>query len=293
MMRAFTVLVITSIIAFSQAEESYRRQKRFLGDDKPVTLDSAVLKRGVEEIAIAESANKQAKQSAKDATASRMNILAVQASDQAEAGYAKVEPLLPEARAQFLTVRKYEALAAMHAKHAREVLFGSRHIAEDAAQKAKEATKGWIMQDAEKSAEASASVDNRADRLAGAVAAAAEPYHLALLRNQKFCEETYAKAKSAQSSAVKLITDAKKIAVKAQEMQSLGTMGLETRQTYSQAAGMMNTAELMRQWGDKFYAQANKACGSSGGYEMLEQQAAANTAATMIMNAPMKLPPKR
>jgi len=293
MMRAFTALVLAAIIAFSQGEESHRRQKRFLGDDKPVTLDSAVIKRGIEEIAIAKSANKQAQQSAKDAKASQMNILAVQASDQAEAGWAKVEPLLPQAREQFLTVRKYEALAAMHAKHAREVLFGSRHIATDAAEKAKEATKGWIMQDAEKSAEASSTVDNRADRLAAAVAASAEPYHLALLRNQKFCQETYAKAKSAQSSAVKLITDAKKIAVKANEMQALGTMGLETRQTWGTAAGMMNTAELMRQWGDKFYAQANKACGSSGGYEMLEQQAAANTAATMIMNAPMKLPPKR
>jgi len=128
--------------------------------------------------------------------------------------------------------------------------------------------------------------------LAAAVVAAAEPYHLALLRNQKFCQETNAKAKSAHASAVKLMTDAKKLALKAQEMQASG-MAPDAQQTFGMAAGMMNEAELLRQWGLKLYGQANTACGALGGYEMLEQQAAANAAATTILNAPMKLPAKR
>jgi len=109
------------------------------------TMESAALKRGIEEIAIANNAFKQASQSAKDAKAAQQNLVAVQAIGSAEAAYTKVKPLLPEARAQFITVRKFAAEAAMHAQHAQEVLFGSRHIAEDAAQKAYEATKGWIM----------------------------------------------------------------------------------------------------------------------------------------------------
>lgn len=295
MARAFFALLLGArLLLISHSEKLQRLRGEVAADelDEPLTLDNAVMRRGVEEIAIANNANQQAHASAKEAKSNQENLLAVQAIGQADDAYTKVKPLLPDARAQFLIVRKYEALARLHAKHAAEVLFGSRHIAEEAAQKAYEATKGWIKSDAEASAEVSSKVDNRADRLAGAVAAAAEPYHLALLRNQKFCVETYAKAKSAQSSSVKLITDAKKLAIKAQEMVAAG-MAPDGQQTWGMAAGMMDEAEKLRQWGDKLYGQANVACGSSGGYEMLEQQAAANTAATAIMNAPMKLPPKR
>lgn len=314
MARAFLTPLLLAVAALSEYEGDYRRRARLLlasrsershraiegafdlhkagaavvGDPN---MGSAAILRGVEEIAIAKKATVQAENSAKDANAQRQNLVALEAIGQAEDAYLKVKPMIPEARVQFLTVRKFVAQAEMHAKHAREVLFGSRHIAEEAAEKAREATIAWIKSDAAASAEASATTDNRGDRLAAAVVAAAEPYHLALLRNQKFCVETYAKAKSAQSSAVKLIADAKKVGNKAQEMQGSG-MGIEARQTWGMAAGMMDEAEKLRQWGDKLYGQANTACGSSGGYEMLEQQAAANAAATTIMNAPAKLPPK-
>jgi len=254
-------------------------------------LDKVVMRRGSEELAIAKNANKQAATAAKDAKAGRENLLAMQAIGLVEDNYAKIEPLVTEAREQLLTVRKFEAEAEQHAKHAKEVLFESRYVPEAAAEKAIEATSGWIKQEATASAEASAKGDNRQERLIAAVAASAEPYHLALLRNQKFCEETYAKAKSAQGSASKLLSDAKKVALKAQELQAVG-QGVEARQTWGMASGMSSQAELLRQWGLKLYDQANTACGSSGGYELLEQQAAANVAATMIMNAPPKLPPK-
>jgi hypothetical protein len=254
-------------------------------------LDKVVMRRGIEELAIAKNANNQAAFSAKDAKTGQENLIAMQAIGRTEDSYLKVKPLVAEARAQMLTVRKFEAEAKLHAKHAREVLFGSRFIPEAAAEKAIEATSGWIKHEATASAQASSTVDNRQDKLVAAVASAAEPYHLALLRNQKFCEETYAKAKSAQGSASKLLSDAKKVALKAQELQAVG-QGVEARQTWGMAAGMSNEAELLRQWGQKLYGQASTACGTSGGYELLEQQAAANAAASLIMNAPPKLPPK-
>lgn len=254
----------------------------------PVTLEKAAMRRGVEEVAIASSAGKAALASAKDASAVRQNLAAQQATSGTKASYLKVKPLLPEARSQLLLVRKFAAEASMHAEHARKVLAGSKHIADEAAKKALEATKNWVDIDAFASAEASSKVDNRSDRLAGAVANAAEPYHIALLRNQKFCEEAYAKAKSAHSSAVKLVSDSKQVALKAQEMQASG-MGSEARQSRGMASGMMNEAETLRQWSLRLYGQASSACGTSGNYETMEQQAAANAAATTATNSPVKL----
>jgi len=237
------------------------------------------------DVAISSTASKQALASAKDASTVQQNFISDQASSGTKASYLKVKPLLPEARAQLLAVRKFAAEARMHAEHAMKVLAGSKHIADAAAQKALEATKGWVASDAIASAEASSTGPDRKDRMAGVVAAAAEPYHLALLRNQKFCEETYAKAKSAHSSAMKLIDDSKKVALEAQEMQASG-MGIEARQTWAMASGMTTEAETLRQWSLKLWGQANTACGKAGGYETLEQQAAVNVAATTMVNTP-------
>lgn len=302
MVRAFLALLFAALgpcplshahtfLTARRHDEDAGAQQEGSTTQKPVPLDSAAMRRGVEEVAIAKIASKQALVSAKDAWTVRQNLIADQAVADAKATYLKVRPMLPSVKAQLLTVRKYTAEAWLHMQHARKVQDASKHIADDAAAKAIEITKGWIEADAHKSAESASKVDNRADRLAAAVAGAAEPYHLALLRNQKFCAETYAKAKSAQQNSVKLITDAKKIALKAQEMQAAGIY-IEARQTWGTASGMINSAEELRQWGNKLYGQANTACGEAGKYELLEQQAAASTAATMIMNAPMKLPPK-
>jgi hypothetical protein len=256
-------------------------------------MNTSVIARSIEELAIAQLANTQAMDGAMTAKVTRQNYATMTATDGAENAYLKVKPLVPEARAQLLEVRKWQALAQQHSQHAQQVLASLAHIATDAAQSAREATIGWIANDATKTAEATGVHPKanlaRVDRLANAIAGAAEPYHLALLRNQKFCAETYSKAKTASSSMQKLIQDAKDLALKAQQLQTSG-MGLEAQETYSMASGMMNQAEELRQWSNKLYTQANTACGTSAGYELEEQQAAANAAATTIINAPMKLP---
>lgn len=252
-------------------------------------MDNAVLRQGIENLAIATDAKDAAAAGAKDTSIEQQKFLSLQAVANTVPMYEKLKPLVPEAKAALIKVRNALAVAGAHAKHAREVLAYSSHIPIEAAQKAVEATKGWIKSEAAKSAEASALIDNRQDRLAGIVAAAAEPYHLALLRNQKFCEETYSKAKSAHTSAVQLLDDAKKVALQAQAMQTAG-MGVDAQQTWGMASGMSNEANALRVWANKLYAQASTACGTAPGYQMLEQQAAANAAATTIMNAPAKLP---
>jgi len=255
----------------------------------PVSLTNAVKMRAINELAIAQHAMIQAKESSVFALASQKEFLAQQTVGAATETYEKVAGLVPEAQAQATEVRKWTFLAAQHRDHARRVEDSYRGIPNEASAEATKATLGWIEADAHRTAEKSAAVDNRADRLAGAVAAAAEPYHLALLRNQKFCEETYSKAKTAFSSSQKLLGDAKKLALKAQELQATG-MGLDALQSKGIANGMALQAEELRQWANKLYGQANTACSSAGGYGALEAQAAANAAATLVMNAPMKLP---
>lgn len=255
----------------------------------PVSLADAVKWRGIDELAIAQNAMIQAKESSGSALAAQKEFLARQTVGAATEVYEKIAALVPEAQAQVTEVRRYAFLASQHRDHARLVEEHYRGIANEAGSEALKATLGWIESDAHRTAEKSATIDNRADRLAGAVAAAAEPYHLALLRNQKFCEETYSKAKTAMSSSQKLLGDAKALALKAQELQAQN-MGIDALQGKGVANGMASQAEELRQWANKLYTQANTACSSAPGYSLAEQQAAANAAATTVMNAPMKLP---
>jgi len=68
-------------------------------------------------------------------------------------------------------------------------------------------------------------------------------------------------------------------------------MALDAQESISVAVGMTSQAEELRQWGLKLYEEANVACAGVAGYTAAEQQAAANAAATTIINEPMKLPP--
>lgn len=254
-------------------------------------VDSAVVMRGIDELALSQNAMLHAGESQRYAKASQEEFLAEQALDGTHPPWESVRGMVPEANAQVLKVRKYAMLAKQHRDHTQLVDTEWRQIPAEASEEAKKAVLGWIHADAVKTAEHSATVDNRADRLAAAVAAAAEPYHLELLRNQKFCEETYSKAKTAQHSSTQLITKAKALAVQAQPLQA-SNLGLQARAMFATASGMMTEAENLRAWGVKLYNQANTACASTAGWTGAEQMAAANAAATTIINAPMKLPEK-
>jgi len=254
-------------------------------------MGSAVVMRGIDELALSQNARQHAGQSQKYAKASQEEYLAHLAEENVQVPWEKVKPMVPEAKAQMLKVRKYAMLAQQHRDHTQLVSNEWNQITAEARAQARKAVLGWIADDASKSAEHSSTVDNRADRLAAAVASAAEPYHLEMLRNQKFCKETYAKAQTAGRSSVKLITDAKALAVKAQAMQA-SNMGIDARSTFNVASGMMREAETLRAWSAKLYTQANTACASTQGWTMAEQQAATNAAMTTIINAPMKLPAK-
>jgi len=257
-------------------------------------LGSAVIIRGMDELAISQSAQRSAMDNSFTAFTLQQQLVAEQSVEGSKETYKKVTPIIPEIKAQALKVRKYALLASQHRNHAKKVELEFQRLEKEAADVARKAAAGWISADAEKTAERTApdkavTIAAKGNRLAAAVARAAEPYHLALLRNQKFCEETHSKAKSAQSSSLQLIADAKQLALKAQELQASG-MGISAVESMTLAKGMMTQAEDLRQWGTKLWSQANKACATAGGYTVEEQQAAFNAAATTPVNAPMKLP---
>jgi len=260
------------------------------GDDaEGPSMTEIVMRRGIDEMAIAHGAMRQARESAKYAETTRQELVTHQAIGTAEDAHNKIVSLVPEARAEALNVRKYNFLAAQHRDHIKQVGEEFRHIADDAAQQARKAVIGWISAEAVEAAEHSTTIDKRGDRLANGVAAAAEPYHLAVLRNQKFCEETYAKAKTAMSSSQKLVGDAKALALKAQTLQATGLV-VDAQQSMRVASDMMLQSEDLRKWANKLYHQSNTACSTVTGYTMAEQQAATNAAVTTAINAPMKLP---
>jgi len=257
-------------------------------------LDDTVMDRTKDELQISINAKLQALNSAKaarsqqDSYASHITVAAAQAK------YDKISPLVPETRAGSLKVKQFAMLARNHADHVTKVESEMMHIPQLAAEKAKEAVAGWIASEAAKNAEDThlspkEAAKVRVDKLAAAVAGAAEPYHLALLRNQKFAQETLNKAKTAQQSAVSLQTKAKQMTATAIQMQTAGA-GLDAQTLMGTAHGLMNEAENLRQWGNKLYKQANTADASTGAYVAEEQQAATNAAMTTIINAPMKLP---
>jgi len=245
-------------------------------------LQEAVVQRSLEEAAIAKSASEQAKASAQSAAVHRQNYVSAVSTERAKEVYDKIAPKVTEARAATLKTRTYSMIAGQHAQHAIEVAMAARHIPEFAAERSKEAVLGWIKEDAKQAAERSVISPKEAARantnkLSREVAAAAEPYHLALLRNQKFSAEAYSKAKSAQKSSQKLQTEAKVFALKAQTLQASG-MGVEAQEMMAAAHAMMQEAENMRQWGSKLYSQANAANSATSGYTLSEHQAATNIA---------------
>lgn len=132
------------------------------------------------------------------------------------------------------------------------------------------------------------------DKMAvGAVAGAATPYHLALMRAQKAATQFKIRADSTIESAKKLVQAAQQAAATSQVLQGAGKF-VEAREYMMNAHAMMNDAVKMQGWAAKFQATAGKVGGSitNGVNGFAEQMgaAAANIAATFGTDSPMGLP---
>lgn len=271
--------------------ESLRAQR---GPAGGLLLNATVLRRAAAEKTVATAADEESRGDAEAALASQSQLLAGAAEAAATDSVEASRPVVPEAKAATTEARKAARDAAVAASAVKDGEATMRAVASDAAKAAAASITAMIRQDAVKAAEeadkkAQEWKATKSQRVAAAVAASMEPYHLALLRAQKEEQKTYAQAKSAMSVAQQLETDGKKQAADAQAMQSAG-MGVQAQQMMMMAHGTMDGAANMKAWAEKLYNTANQLGSSLGHYQLSQSMAAANTAATLLYNEPPELP---
>merc|ERR1719265_1774942 len=78
------------------------------------SLNNAVIMRGIDDLAISQSAMLQAGESSKSARATQEELVAQQAQESTEEAYEKLRPLVPKVRSQLLLVKKYNLLTRQH-----------------------------------------------------------------------------------------------------------------------------------------------------------------------------------
>jgi len=258
-----------------------------------VPLSAAVLRRAGEQLNIAREAEVESEENAKALAANQQELVAEMAMDKAQEAFSVDSEAVPQSHDAFTQVRKWALKAQQHADHIKHLVIEARKIPDEAAAAAAKAIEEEVRRDAYTAAEsvsASASQNaalNRPHVVAEAVAEAAEPYHLALLRVQKESAVDNQKAQKAAQTSISLAAKAKSMAVGAQQLQAQG-MGVQARQLMAIAHSTMREAVDMKGAAESLHDLANKLLSSLGGYQF--QLASAASAAALRVGVPV-IPP--
>merc|ERR1719181_2662301 len=129
----------------------------------------------------------------------------------------------------------------------------------------------------------------KADRQAANAAAAMEPFHLMMLREQKISAIDHTNAMKAMDAAKDLAGKGQKMAADAQALQNSGLI-YQANQLMQEAHGAMNGAQSLQENAKKLYASASAAGGRAGYYVWAAQQAAAAAVAGTLFNKPPAYP---
>ena len=132
--------------------------------------------------------------------------------------------------------------------------------AADEAKKAADESKDWATK--------------KKNTQAANAAAAMEPFHLMMLREQKISAIDYENAKKAMAAAKDLNGKGQKLAADAQALQAAGLI-YQANQLMQEAHGTMSGAQSLQENAKKLYASASAAGGRAGYYVWAAQQAAA------------------
>lgn len=259
-------------------------------------LNATVLRQAEDNLALAEKADYAAANSNAEAKAVQQQLQAAVAEGSAEEAYRLGEPAIPESFKGRDRARMFEAKTKFTVKKIKDVEAETRLIAKEAAEAATDKVVKEVAKEAGAAAEAAdkANADwkkSRAKRVAANVAAAMEPYFLAMLRSEKAAAQTHAKAMGAAEASLKLGNDAQEMASQAQGLQAAG-LGIQAQQLMMMAHGAMTGAANLKGQAEKLYALSNKINGGTGVYQLYEGMAAQTAAATTLYNAPMELPPE-
>jgi len=262
-------------------------------------LDKSVTQRADHEVKVAEFAALTSKVSFGEATVHELVGKADDSLQAAEDAYELARDTVPMSKQAATRARVYAFNTQKAKKDAQSVPPEMGKIAPNSAKAAAVVIMAQLKQEAIEEAEKKGAHDAATwaatkDKMAvGAVAGAAMPYHLAMMRAQKAASQYKSRADATIEGAKKLVTAAQQAAATSQVLQAGGKF-IEAREYMMNAHAMMNDAVKMQGWASKFQATAGKVGGSitNGVNGFAEQMgaAAANIAATFGTDSPMALP---
>jgi len=252
-----------------------------------------MLKAADQHVAVAEAAAKSAEQSHEALLAEQQKVNAEQAAEAAMdvAADAPAEVKFTEILTQIRSWADKAEEYAVHAAYTKKQLEKLPGEAAAAAAKAvEEEVRKEAYKAAERKAEDPAETDEaRAKRAAAATAAAAEPFHLALLRAQKNVQVSLSRSQRAADTSNKLGAEAMAMGNRATALQAKGET-LMAQQLLLQAHQKMQKSMDMQHWVTKFYDQANQWNAMIGPYQQQMQMALNTAAATFVEKTKPKLP---
>lgn len=193
--------------------------------------------------------------------------------------------VIPSASVALKEAQAFADTAQQHADHARLMAEQIQSAPQLAASNAVAAIEGRIRSAAHAAAVQAMTAPPAPDplkdqRMMNAVAEAAEPYHLGLLRAQKFVAEAYGKAYSTATMVTNLNMQAKKMANDAVALNAAGG-GFQARKMMTEAHAIQEKAKNMKAWASKFYSQADDINKSLASYQAAQSAAAAEAAQLM------------
>lgn len=267
------------------------------GQGEAIRLDVWSLRRAGEELAMARRAEQESEVSATALYADQQLLAAQLGAEAAEAAAESDRASVPDTKAALDETRGFAIAAQLHARHAEATLEELQRLPEEAAKAAAAAVRREVRAEAYSAAEAAGrgapapapAPGGRARKVLERVAAAVEPYHLALLRAQKDAAEREAKARGAAAAAAGLAREAERLARAAQALQASG-LAAQALQTMAAAHAAAERGVNMRQWAERLHGEAGRLQDSLGAFVAEEEQAAASAAENMGVEVTATLP---
>lgn len=257
-------------------------------------INYVVLDRVGEQLAIAQSAEASSEASTKESLVTQQVIVAQMGLEDAEKFAEKGTASVPNGRAALGQAQDLAKQAQFHADHIKTVEAEIHNLPAEAAEAAAQAIAKQIDDEAAMSAKtvAQTSIEtpaDRANRVGAAVAAAAEPYHLQLLRAQKYAAVTYATSQKAAVDARLLANKAQQLGLEARTFQMHGQK-FQAEQMMAAAREKMQDAVKMKGKADELYMDADKVNRQARVYQQAGRTAAASVAGNMGARIVPELP---
>mmetsp|Transcript_78384 Transcript_78384/g.199250 ORF Transcript_78384/g.199250 Transcript_78384/m.199250 type:complete len:366 (+) Transcript_78384:175-1272(+) len=261
-----------------------------------VPMEQVTLDRAREQLSAARAAEMQAEISTRALYAGQQQLVAEKAKEAAEIAAEADMASVPDTKAALEQTRRFSTQAVHHsrgAKLARDAMAG---VPEWAAEEGLKAVRDKIRQEAYSEAESTAVVlpaeaaKRHLAKVVESVAAAMEPYHLALLKAQKQLVISEAKAHSAARSATKLSAEATKLATDAVTLQAQGLVG-EAVEMMNLAHGTSQEQLNMQLWAVKLHAESEQLKDLIPRMQSDIQQAAIHASQTVGVEVVPVLPP--